>query len=240
MSIKVTIWHEFFHERNNETVRALYPDGMHATIKAALAFDDNLDITITDLEMPNHGMTDELLNSTDVLIWWGHMRHGEVPDELALKIQERVLKQGMGFIALHSAHASKPFRFLMGTSGRLNWGDDQKEIIWTMLPGHPIATGVPEHFILEKEEMYGEFFDIPQPDEQVFGSWFEHGNIFRSGCCWYRGRGKVFYFQPGHEYCPSYHNETVIKIIRNGIYWANPTNVFEDNLDMGHMKKIVE
>lgn len=240
MSIKVTIWHEFFHEKESEQVRSIYPDGMHAAIKSYLQSDENLDITLTSLYEPECGMPDELLKNTDVLIWWGHLKHDEVPDELARKIQDRVLHYGMGFIPLHSAHYSKPFRLLMGTSGRLNWGDDQKEIIWTLMPAHQIAEGIPEHFELEAEEMYGEYFDIPQPDELVFAGWFKHGNLFRSGCCFYRGRGRVFYFQPGHEYCRSYHNPYVIKIIRNAIYWAAPRNSYESDRPMDYYKKLVD
>ena len=154
------------------------------------------------------------------------MHHGDVDDAIVEKVKNRVYNYGMGFIALHSAHMSKPFRSIVGTSGHLLWGDEQKEILWTIMPSHPIAEGLPEHFDLGEEEMYGEPFMIPQPDAIVFSSWFEHGNVFRSGCCFLRGLGKVFYFQPGHETCPTYHDANIQKVIINAVKWAAPTENF--------------
>ncbi|MBO5274367.1 MAG: ThuA domain-containing protein [Clostridia bacterium] len=223
--IRVTIWNEYTHEKHMPEVAALYPEGIHGHIKKTLAFDGDLEITLAALDDPNQGLSDELLNNTDVLLWWGHMRHGEVDDGLVERIRERVYRCGMGFIGLHSAHHSKPFRAIIGCTGDLLWGDEQKEIVWNVNPGHPIAAGIPEHFVFESEEMYGEPFYIAPPDEVVFASWFEHGNIFRSGCCWRRGMGRIFYFQPGHETCPSFYNEHVIRIIDNAIHWAAPCEI---------------
>lgn len=219
--IRVTIWHEFRHEKTDPDVTAIYPEGIHKTIADFLKSDD-LDIKTVTLDDPDQGLPPEVLDNTDVLMWWGHMAHDEVKDELVERIKRRVFDYGMGFIALHSAHLSKPFRALAGTSGRLTWGDNQKEIMWNLMPQHPIAKGIPDHFVIEEDEMYGEPFMIPQPDELVFGAWYEHGNIFRAGCCFYRGLGKVFYFQPGHETCPSYHNEYVQQILKNAVRWAAP------------------
>ncbi len=217
--LRVTVWNEFRHEKEMPEAKAIYPDGIHSCIGKFLS-EAGFEVTLAALDDPDQGISDELLNSTDVLVWWGHMAHHEVSDTLAGKIRDRVFEHGMGLIALHSAHKSKPFRYIVGTSGNLAWGDEQKEVVWTIAPSHPIAEGIPEHFILESEEMYGEPFMIPTPDATVFTSWFEHGNVFRSGCCFERGLGKVFYFQPGHETCPSYHNETVQKIIINAVNWA--------------------
>ena len=223
--IKVVIWNEFRHERTKEKVKAIYPDGLHAAIKQYLdANNEDMDITLAALDDPEQGISDELLESTDVLIWWGHAAHDEVNDELVKKIQARVYA-GMGFIALHSAHHSKPFKAIVGTNGNLSWGRNQKEVIWNMMPQHPIAKGIPDHFLVEEEELYCEPFYIPQPDALVFGGWYEDGYIFRSGCCFLRGAGKVFYFQPGHEYCRSYHNPYVLKIIDNAIRWAAPSDI---------------
>ena len=223
--IKVVIWNEFRHERTKEKVKAIYPDGLHAAIKQYLdANNEDMDITLAALDDPEQGISDELLESTDVLIWWGHAAHDEVNDELVKKIQARVYA-GMGFIALHSAHHSKPFKAIVGTNGNLSWGRNQKEVIWNMMPQHPIAKGIPDHFLVEEEELYCEPFYIPQPDALVFGGWYEDGYIFRSGCCFLRGAGKVFYFQPGHESCRSYHNPYVLKIIDNAIRWAAPSDI---------------
>lgn len=221
--IKVTIWNEGRHEKTNAVAKETYPIGIHNTIKENLEkFGDAFEIRTVLLDDPDQGLTDELLRDTDVLLWWGHMAHEEVKDELVDKIVDRVYNEGMGFIALHSAHMSKPFRRIVGTSGQLSWGRAMRELVWNIMPQHPIAEGIPEFFELESEEMYGEPFRIPQPDELVFSSWFESGNIFRSGVCYYRGISKIFYFQPGHETCPNFNNENVMRIIRNAILWAKP------------------
>lgn len=223
--IRITVWNEFRHEKTDEKVRQLYPEGLHTEIKKLLTDFGYASVTLASLDEPEHGLPDWLLSSTDVLVWWGHMAHDEVPDELAEKIKNRVYLGKMGFIALHSAHQSKPFKAIVGTSGNLSWGREQREIIWNLMPAHPITAGIPDHFPLEREELYCEPFYIPQPDELVFGSWFEDGYIFRSGACFYRGAGKVFYFQPGHESCASFFNPYVRRIIANAVAWAVPNEI---------------
>ncbi len=222
--IRVTIWNEFRHEKTKEEVKALYPNGLHAVIGDFLAKTGQMEITLAALDDKDQGLPDEVLDNTDVLLWWGHMFHKEVDDELVKKIEKRVFLGKMGFIALHSGHHSKPFKAIVGTNGNLQWGREQKEVIWNLMPSHPIAAGIPEHFLLESEELYSEPFYIPQPDALVFGSWFEDGNIFRSGACFIRGAGKVFYFQPGHESCKSFFNPYVQRIITNAVYWAKPSD----------------
>jgi len=224
MSINVVVWNEFRHERTKEHVKAIYPDGMHAVIKSFLDTHEDLNVTLAALDDPDQGLPDELLEKTDVLLWWGHGAHKEVNDELVAKIQKRVYL-GMGFIALHSGHHSKPFRAILGTNGNLSWGREQKEIVWNLMPSHEIAAGIPEHFLIPEEELYSEPFGIPTPDELIFGAWFEDGHIMRAGACWRRGAGKVFYFQPGHESCPSYYNPYVQRIITNAVYWAKPSEL---------------
>ena len=221
MAIKVTIYNEYIEEKKSAKCREIYPDGMHMAIKRYLDKNPDLEVTAVTMEMPDCGLTEELLNNTDVLLWWGHGHHGDVPDEVAQRVKWRVLRDGMGFIALHSSHMSKPFRELMGTSCRLHWCEDQKEVLWSIMPSHPIAKGIPQYIELDSEEMYGEPFHIPNPDEVIFMGWFNHGNVFRSGVTYRRGNGKIFYFQPGHQSNPSYNNPHILKIIENGIYWAN-------------------
>ena len=225
--LNVVIWNEFRHEKTKENVKEIYPDGLHAKIKDFLSEDADMDITLASLDEPYQGLPDELLEKTDVLVWWGHMAHGEVSDELVEKIRARVYA-GMGFVALHSAHHSKPFKAIVGTNGNLSWGRNQKEVIWNLMPQHPIAAGIPDHFLIEEEELYCEPFYIPQPDALVFGAWYEDGSIFRAGACFLRGAGKVFYFQPGHETCRSFYNPYVQRIIANGIRWAAPSNLGYD------------
>lgn len=219
--MNITVWNEFRHEKESELVQKHYPEGIHEVIAKFL--DGN--VTTATLDMPEHGLTDDVLNNTDVLIWWGHKAHEEVQDEIVEKVYKRVL-EGMGFIALHSAHFSKVFKKLMGTGCDLKWREaGEKERIWIVNPAHPIAESLPEYFELEQEEMYGEHFDIPAPDELLFISWFQGGEVFRSGATFTRGNGKIFYFRPGHETYPTYHNEYVQQVIKNAVKWVKPTNV---------------
>ena len=239
--IRVTVWNEFRHEKTDPEAKAVYPNGLHATIKEFLDKNDDMEVRLAALDDPEQGLPDEVLNNTDVLLWWGHCSHWEVKDELAEKVRQRVYRDGMGFIALHSGHHSKPFKAIVGCTGDLQWGDNQKEVMWNLFPSHPIADGIPEAFDIEEDELYSEPFFIPQPDQLVFASWFENGNIFRSGCCFFRGLGKVFYFQPGHETCRSFYNPYCQKIITNAVRWAKPqkTSVVEDcpHVLEGHFKK---
>lgn len=223
--LNVVIWNEFRHEKNEPEVAQIYPEGIHSCIRDFLKEDDNLNITLAALDDPDQGISDELLNKTDVLLWWGHMAHGEVDDKLVEKIRLRVYEGKMGLIVLHSGHHSKVFKSVIGATGNLSWGRDQKEIIWNLMPQHPIAAGIPDHFIIESEELYAEPFYIPQPDQLVFGGWYEDGHIFRSGCCFFRGVGKIFYFQPGHEFCRSFYNPYVQRIIKNAVEWVKPADV---------------
>jgi len=184
-------------------------------------------VHVSELDQQEQGLSDGILDSTDVMTWWGHMAHDRVTDENAARVQQRVL-EGMGLVVLHSGHMSKPFMRLMGTGCFLKWREiGERERLWVVDPGHPIAEGLPEYIDLEHTEMYGEYFGIPQPDQQVLISWFQGGEVFRSGCCWHRGRGKVFYFRPGHETLPIYHDENVLKVIYNGVKWAAPSGVKE-------------
>lgn len=220
--IRVTVWNEGRHEKTDESIAKLYPEGIHGAIAGYLRKDDGMEVRTATLDEPENGLPDEILNNTDVLIWWGHQVHGEVKDEIAEKIYSNVLR-GMGFIALHSSHIAKPFVRLMGTSCTLKYRHiGEKERIWVIEPAHPIAEGIGEYFELEQEEMYGERFDIPAPDTLVFAGWFQGGELFRSGCCYNRGYGKVFYFQPGHEEYPIYYNQNVLRIISNAVKWARP------------------
>src|SRR2546426_6110139 len=218
--IRVTIWNEFRHEKKNEKVKKIYPDGMHVAIAKGLSSAPEFDCRTATLDEPEHGLPEKVLASTDVLTWWGHLAHGEVSGEVAARVQKHVL-EGMGLIVLHSGHMSKPFLRLMGTTGALRWREDGlKERLWNIEPNHPITEGIGEYFELPHTEMYGERFDIPTPDKLIFISWFQGGEVFRSGCCWERGHGRIFYFRPGHETFPIYHDANVIKVITNAVHWA--------------------
>lgn len=218
--IRVTVWNENVHEQTNKAIRKLYPKGMHGAIKAGLEKIGGFKVRTATLDEPEHGLTEKVLADTDVLTWWGHGAHARVTDEVAERVQRAVLG-GMGIIFLHSAHFSKPFKRLMGTCCSLKWREAaEKERLWNIEPGHPITEGIGEYFELPHVEMYGERFDIPTPDKLIFLSWFEGGEVFRSGCTWERGHGRVFYFRPGHETFPLYKNKTILKVIGNACRWA--------------------
>ena len=233
--LRVVVWHEYRHDnpeatKPNARCMELYPDGMHAAMKSAIeqhlgdTIPGGVEVTTATLDQDeNHGLSDELLAQTDVMTWWGHAAHGEVKDEWAQKVAQRV-REGMGLVVLHSGHYAKPFKLLMGTNCHLKWREaGEKERLWVTCPGHPITAGLSRDYIeLEHTEMYGEHFDIPDPDELVFVSWFEGGEVFRSGCVWRRGAGKVFYFRPGHETFPIYHHDEVRRVLANGVAYVAP------------------
>ncbi len=220
--VRVTVWGENVHENTNETVRSIYPDGMHTTIAAGLSTDDRIVTRTATLQQKQHGLTAKVLDETDVLTWWGHCAHGDVDDAVVDRVQARVL-EGMGLIVLHSGHYSKIFKRLMGTSCSLCWREaGERERLWVCHPSHPITQGIDRYIEIPNAEMYGEPFGIPAPEEQIFVSWFEGGEVFRSGATWTRGNGKVFYFRPGHETYPIYYQPEIITVLKNAVHWAAP------------------
>jgi len=222
-ALRVTVWGEFRHEKKNPAVARHYPEGMHETIAAFLRTDAAVTVRTAVLDQPDHGLGGDVLDETDVLIWWGHQAHREVRDEIVARAKQRVL-EGMGLIVLHSGHYAKLFQALLGTTCSLKWREaTDRERLWTVDPAHPIAAGLGEYFEIPREEMYGEPFGIPAPDELIFISWFTGGEVFRSGCTWRRGHGRIFYFRPGHETYPTYHQPEVQRVIRNAVQWARPT-----------------
>jgi trehalose utilization protein len=220
----VVVWNELVHERREASVRQIYPDGMHTPIGEGIRrrLGSEVSVEVATLDEPEHGLTDARLAATDVLTWWGHAAHDRVADDVVERVHQRVL-DGMGIVVLHSGHMSKIFRRLMGTSCTLRWRSDpggEREVIWTVNPAHPIAAGVPQPIVIPHQEMYGEFFDIPQPDDLVFISSFEGGEVFRGGCCFTRGAGRVFYFSPGDQEFPVYHQPEIQQVIANAVAWC--------------------
>jgi trehalose utilization protein len=228
--IRVTVWGENVHEQKHEVVRRIYPRGMHETIADAFRESAEFAVRCATLQQDQHGLTKDVLSETDVLIWWGHAAHRDVQDVIVDRVQKRVW-EGMGLIVLHSGHFSKIFKRLMGTSCSLVWREaGEKERLWVCNPGHPIMRGIDRYFEIPNTEMYGEPFAIPTPDEQIFISWFEGGEVFRSGCTWRRGNGKIFYFGPGHETYPIFHHPTVKLVLQNAARWAYPDGTWIDTL----------
>lgn len=228
MPIRATVWNEFRHERSNPKAAAIYPRGMHDAIARGLENLADVSIATATLDEPEHGLSADRLARTDVLVWWGHIAHAEVADEVVDRVHQRVLA-GMGLLVLHSGHFSKIFKRLMGTTCDLKWREaDEREVLWVTRPGHPIIDGIEDHFILPREEMYGEFFDIPEPDETILISSFAGGEVFRSLCTWQRGAGRIAYFRPGHETYPTYHDRNVLRVIGNAIRWAAPRRAIRE------------
>jgi trehalose utilization protein len=226
--IRAVVWNEHVHERENEAVRAIYPDGIHGALARGLA-DDGVEISTATLDEPEHGLSADRLTETDVLLWWGHKAHRAVKDKVVERVVGRV-HEGMGLIVLHSGHFSKPFIRLMGTPCSLRWREaGERERLWAVNPSHPILAGLGDRIELPHEEMYGEPFLVPEPSETLLISWFEGGEVFRSGLTWQRGAGRIFYFRPGHETYPTYHDPTVLALLRNAVRWAhNPAPAWTD------------
>ncbi|MGC3939876.1 ThuA domain-containing protein [Roseobacter sp. EG26] len=218
--IRAVVWGENVHEQTNKTVADIYPEGMHACIADALNADTGIEATTATLQDPEHGLLQSRIDQTDVLLWWGHAAHGDVSDDIVDRVTEAVWG-GMGLIILHSAHFSKIFKRLMGTPCNLTWREaGERERLWVSARGHPITQGLPDHFELEHEEMYGEPFAVPEPLETVLISWFQGGEVFRSGLTYRRGAGNIFYFRPGHETYPTYYDQNVRKVLTNAVKWA--------------------
>ena len=222
-ALRILVWNEGVHEQVDEHVRVLYPEGIGGTIAAALReLLPDAEVRTALLDDPEQGLSEAELAATDVLLWWGHVAHDRVTDEAVERVQRHVLG-GMGFMPLHSAHFSKPFIRLMGTTCSLAWRDEgERELVWTVAPDHPIAEGVPSPIVIEAQEMYGEHFDIPAPDELVFVSAFAGGEVFRSGAAFHRGRGRIFYFSPGDQAYPVYHHPDVRRVLANAAQWVAP------------------
>lgn len=220
--IRVTVWGENVHEQSNPTVKGIYPEGMHAVIADGLRESPEFQVRTATLQEPEHGLTEALLAETDVLTWWGHCAHGQVSDAVVDRVQRRVL-EGMGLLVLHSGHYAKIFKRLMGTTCSLTWREaGEKERLWVCNPGHPIVQGLGPYFEIPNAEMYGEPFGVPAADETLFISWFEGGEVFRSGLVYRRGNGKIFYFRPGHETYPIYYQPEVKLVLKNAVRWARP------------------
>jgi len=219
-TVNVTIWNEYLHEVQEPAIAAVYPTGIHGAIADGLSGCDDLVVRTATLAEPSHGLTADVLAHTDTLIWWGHAGHHLVDDAIVDAVHQHVLS-GMGLIVLHSAHDSKIFHRVMGTNCSLNWREaNEKERLWVVEPAHPVMDGVPPYIELVAEEMYGERFDVPPPDELLMVSWFQGGEVFRSCMTWRRGHGRVVYLRPGHEEYPTYRNEHILRVIANACRWT--------------------
>lgn len=219
--MKVTIFTEFNASMESEEAKVSYPEGMNACLYDFISKEHDVKMIVHSKDDDGSELTEEILKNTDVLIWWGHWYHGLVSDDVINMVADYV-NRGMGFIALHSAHESKIFQKLVGTSGALSWREmGENERLWIIERNHPIVAGIEDtHIDIEHEEMYGEPFSIPAPDELVLISWFKGGEVMRSGCVFNRGYGKIFFFRPGHETLPTYKHAQVQRIVLNAIEYV--------------------
>ena len=101
-------------------------------------------------------------------------------------------------------------------------------MLWVIEPAHPITKDIDRYFTLEHEETYGEPFVIPTPDKLLLIGNYSGGEVFRSGCLYERGNGKIFYFQPGHEGNPTYYIPQVQQILINAVRWAAPQEIIDE------------
>ena len=234
--LNILVWNEGVHEARNEpeTMAEMYPSGIHGAIAEGLkGFYPDSSITTATLADPEHGLSEETLAATDVLLWWGHVAHDEVSDEVVERVQRHVLG-GMGLVVLHSGHFTK----LLGTTCSLKWRNDgERELVWTVKPSHPIAAGVESPIVIPKQEMYGELFDIPEPDDLIFISSFEGGEVFRSGVTFSRGKGRIFYFSPGDQEYPVYHQPQIQQVIANGVGWVAQPAQFREAPGVGNAQR---
>ncbi len=240
--LNVLVW----DENPRHAPKELYPENLRGAIADGLrelSGEGELTVTPIHLDEPDQGVPEGMLEAADVLVWWGHARHGEVEDALAERVKRQVHERGLGFICLHSGHYSKTFKAVLGATGDLKGGwreSTDSEAIRVCAPWHPIAEGI-EDFTLPNEEMYGAPFGVPSPLEVIFQSRFSvDGATFPSGLVWTvgegidpefqsgkgnahnqgEGKGRVFYFRPGHETYPTYYNDSVKRVILNAVRWV--------------------
>lgn len=215
----VLVWSE-------ETVSDdVYPNDINSAVAEHLNEHDDLVARAVSIGEPEQGVGEDRLDWADTLVWWGHARHDDVTDETVDRVEAAVTDDGLGFVSLHSAHYSRPFTRLCGTSGDLGevrYEDippGETETVTVEASDHPLARGVSD-FALPDVEMFGEPFDIPEPDEVVFRSEFEEGGWFRSGVTFTFGEARGVYFRPGHEEFRIYHDPNVRRVIANAVRWT--------------------
>ncbi len=222
--MRVTLFTEYNDSMVDDEARVSYPEGMNAALEAFLKTENEVTTIVHSKDDDGSALTEEILKNTDVLVWWGHWYHGGVSDRVVDMVVDFV-NRGMGFIALHSAHESKPFRRLVGTSGALSWREmGENERLWVIEHAHPITKGIDKYIDIPHEEMYGEPFSIPAPDELLFISWFRGGEVMRSGCVFNRGYGKIFFFRPGHETLPTYLIPEIQRVVLNAVKYVAPVS----------------
>ena len=228
--MRVTVWNENVHEGRDESVQRVYPEGIHEVVADGIRRGLGRDAVVTTatLDQPGQGLPAEVVRATDVLVWWSHIANDQLCDEVVDRVIARV-ERGMGLVLLHSALYSRVSLELLGTSCALDrWAPDNEQQVWTVKAGHPITAGVPSPIVIPADELYAEPCDLPEPDELVFISSYSGGAVFRSGCCFRRGDGRIFYFSPGDQQYPVYRQSEVRKVIANAVAWVAPRGLLAE------------
>jgi trehalose utilization protein len=222
--IRVTVWSEGIDPNLEPKAVALYPNDINTYIASFLEGSHEFEVKVRSLSQPENGLSQEIIDNTDVLIWWSHLYDDEVDDNVVERVVNAVLN-GMGFLILHASMGSKPAKRLLGESSNVGKYREigEKERVWVVNRSHPVVEGMEkEYFEILKSEMYGEPYGMPTPDDTIFISWFEGGEVLRSGVSWHKGSGRIFFFAPGHEEFPVYYNKEVQKVITNIVRWLKP------------------
>ena len=222
--LRVTVWSEVIDPVLEPRAVTYYPDDINVYLAEFLSIEHDFEVRTANLRQKENGLSQEILNDTDVLVWWSHLYDDQVSDETAQRVAETVLN-GMGILFLHASLGSKPAKILLGTNSNTGKYREigEKEKIWVVDRSHPVVDGMEKEYIeIPASEMYGEPYGIPTPDDIVFISWFEGGEVLRSGVDWKKGAGKVFFFAPGHEEFPVYYHSEIQKAVKNIVRWLKP------------------
>ena len=213
--IRVRVWCE------GTAPKSVYPNDIDGAIADSLRKQPGLDVSSARLDSADAGLSDASLDATDVLVWWGRLRHADLPDSRARAIAARVRAGKLGFVALHASCLSKPFVELMGGRCELGgWREDGRpERVEITTPGHPIARGI-SPFLIPRTSMFAEPFRVPMPETVVMTSTFDRGETFRSGLTWAVDKGRVAYFRPGHDGFPIFFHPSVRQVIANAVTWT--------------------
>jgi len=213
--LRVLLWSE-----RTEPVE-IYPTGINGALADYLNKQDGIEAKTAQLSDPEAGLGEAALANADVLIWFGHKKHKDVPDEIVERVVRHIRERGLGFIALHSAHYSKPLKVALQASG--SWSDYQNrgwaEQVWVVSPNHPLAKGLKD-FTLPKEEIYTEPFDVPAPEAVILEATWPSGHRTRECMVWTLGKGRFVYLRPGHEEYPTFFIPEMQRLISNAVLWA--------------------
>ena len=219
--LRVTVWNEGVHDKRDRKVMDIYPEGMGKAIAGYLAEQPGIaSVRVAELGDKGQGLTDTILAKTDVMTWWGHCAHDQVTDENAAKVKQCVL-EGMGWSS-HSAISPRCSRASWAPAATSNGAKSARRTSLGGRLAHPIAEAS-EYFSCPIPKCMANISTSFQPDQLVFISWFEGGGCSQRVLLAH-GRGRSSTSVPATK-PPIYHNETVLRVIYNGIRWAAPSGL---------------